>query len=40
MDLGIAALTGPDVDERIYRDLHGRIESVEVVHSNHARVHV
>jgi hypothetical protein len=38
--LRLFEVTTDDVDERIYRDLHGRIESVEVVHGDHARVHI
>jgi hypothetical protein len=33
-------VTTNNFDERIDRDLHCRIESVEVVHGDHARVHV
>ena len=38
--LRLFEVTTDDVDERIDRDLHRRIESVEVVHGDHARVHV
>ena len=38
--LRLFEVTTDDVDERIDRDLHCRIESVDVVHSDHARVHV